>query len=61
MTSEVSDISRTIEAGAKTQPPAYVFPDVRLLKKGDPAKMGDSRQHLQEMSAGCSGRWRRSA
>ena len=51
VTSEVSDISRTIEAGAKTQPPAYVFPDIRLLKKGDPAKMGDSRQHLQEMSA----------
>ncbi|MCD8300337.1 MAG: DNA translocase FtsK [Clostridiales bacterium] len=28
----------------------YVFPDIRLLKKGDPNKTGDSRTHLKQMS-----------
>ena len=49
--SEVSDISQEIEQTEKAASAAYVFPDIRLLKKGDPTKMGDSRQHLQEMSA----------
>ncbi len=29
----------------------YAFPDISLLKKGNPKASGDSRQHLQEMSA----------
>ena len=28
-----------------------MFPDIELLKKGDPGQTGDSRSHLQEMSA----------
>ena len=49
--SGVSDISKTIEETSGKQTADYVFPDLRLLKKGDPRKTGDSRQHLQEMSA----------
>ncbi|MCC8028526.1 MAG: DNA translocase FtsK [Lachnospiraceae bacterium] len=30
---------------------SYVYPDIRLLQKGDPSRKGDSRQHLEEMSA----------
>ncbi len=48
---EVSDISKRIEETGKEQKPLYVRPDIRLLKKGDPRKTGDSRQHRQEMSA----------
>ena len=49
--SEMSEIGRTIQKNEAEQPADYIFPDVSLLKKGDPNKMGDSRQHLQEMSA----------
>lgn len=51
VTSEISDISKSIQKTAQELPAKYVFPDINLLKKGDPNKMGDSRQHLQEMSA----------
>ena len=50
---EVQEISREMdqknaeEASVRT----YIYPDVNLLKKGDPSKTGDSRKHLQEMSA----------
>lgn len=51
VTSEVTDINKSIQETAQELPAKYVFPDINLLKKGDPNKMGDSRQHLQEMSA----------
>lgn len=51
ISSDVSDISKVIHENAQEISPRYVFPDVNLLKRGDPNQMGDSRQHLQEMSA----------
>lgn len=49
--SEIWDIDKTIQENVAEQPVEYIFPDVELLQKGDPNQMGDSRQHLQEMSA----------
>ncbi|MCD7981037.1 MAG: DNA translocase FtsK [Clostridiales bacterium] len=46
--SGIRDTIRQTEAGGASD---YHYPDVRLLQKGDPTKTGDSRQHLQEMSA----------
>ncbi len=45
------DISASIAAASMVDHGDYVFPSIRLLKKGDPKKSGDSRQHLQQMSA----------
>lgn len=47
---EISEISSEI-ASVKPDTYDYEFPSVSLLKKGDPNASGDSRQHLQEMSA----------
>ncbi len=47
----ISDIEAAISQTAPVQPPVYVFPDISLLSKGNPAQTGDSRAHLQEMSA----------
>ncbi len=47
----MEDISASIAAASKVDHGDYVFPSIRLLKKGDPKKTGDSRQHLQQMSA----------
>lgn len=47
------EIGKTIR-GANTngsENPAYVFPDIELLTKGEPGQTGDSRSHLEEMSA----------
>ena len=46
----VADISTQI-AESDTARADYEFPPVSLLKKGDPRAVGDSREHLQEMSA----------
>ena len=51
VTAEVSDISQEIHDAQSTGCRSYVFPDAALLKKGDPRMVGDSRKHLQEMSA----------
>ncbi|MCC8082519.1 MAG: DNA translocase FtsK, partial [Lachnospiraceae bacterium] len=48
---EVSEIDSSIRQSERENPVSYVYPDVRLLQKGDPGRKGDSRQHLQEMSA----------
>ncbi len=49
---ESEDVSKVSIRQAKTvNASGYHYPDIRLLQKGDPAKTGDSRQHLQEMSA----------
>ena len=45
-----ADISTQI-AESDTVRADYEFPPVSLLKKGDPRAAGDSREHLQEMSA----------
>ncbi len=47
----MEDISASIAAASMVDHGDYVFPSIRLLKKGDPKKAGDSRQHLQQMSA----------
>ncbi|MCU6761170.1 Stage III sporulation protein E [uncultured Roseburia sp.] len=47
---EISEISSEI-ASPRPDTYDYEFPSVSLLKKGDPNASGDSRQHLQEMSA----------
>ncbi len=47
----MEDISASIAAASIVDHGDYVFPSIRLLKKGDPKKTGDSRQHLQQMSA----------
>lgn len=46
----VKNISAQIEK-TPDQSSKYSFPPVSLLKKGDPNASGDSREHLQEMSA----------
>ncbi|MCD8133940.1 MAG: DNA translocase FtsK [Clostridiales bacterium] len=48
---EVSEIDSSIRQSERENPVSYVYPDIRLLQKGDPSRKGDSRQHLQEMSA----------
>ncbi len=48
---EVRDIRQEIREVEENTQKNYVFPDIRLLKKGDPNMVGDSRKHLQEMSA----------
>ncbi len=47
----MEDISASIAAASMVDHGDYVFPSIRLLGKGDPKKAGDSRQHLQQMSA----------
>ncbi len=51
VTQEVEGISRTIVRESEENHGDYKFPNIRLLKKGDPKKSGDSKQHLQQMSA----------
>ncbi|MCC8140953.1 MAG: DNA translocase FtsK [Lachnospiraceae bacterium] len=51
VTAQVDDISQTISASSAVSHGNYTFPNIRLLKKGDPRKTGDSRTHLQQMSA----------
>ena len=46
----IADVSTQI-AAADTAGADYEFPPVSLLTKGDPKAAGDSREHLQEMSA----------
>ena len=48
---EIADVREEIAEHADTAVRKYVFPEIRLLQKGDPNMTGDSRQHLQEMSA----------
>ncbi|MCD7866051.1 MAG: DNA translocase FtsK [Clostridiales bacterium] len=48
---EISEIDSSIRLSERENPVSYIYPDVRLLQKGDPNRRGDSRQHLQEMSA----------
>lgn len=48
---EIADVREEIEEHADAAVRKYVFPEIRLLQKGDPNMTGDSRQHLQEMSA----------
>ena len=47
---EIADVREEIAEHADAAVRKYVFPEIRLLQKGDPMT-GDSRQHLQEMSA----------
>ena len=44
---EMQAIAEEIEQQSQVEK-TYVFPPVDLLKKGDPRKQGDSRQHLQQ-------------
>ena len=48
---EIADVREEIAEHAEAAVRKYVFPEIRLLQKGDPNMTGDSRQHLQEMSA----------
>ena len=48
---EIADVRDEIAEHAEDTVRAYVFPEISLLQKGDPNMTGDSRQHLQEMSA----------
>ncbi len=48
---EIADVKEEIAEHAEEHARAYVFPEISLLQKGDPNMTGDSRQHLQEMSA----------
>lgn len=48
---EIADVREEIAEHADAAARKYVFPEIRLLQKGDPNMTGDSRQHLQEMSA----------
>ncbi len=48
---EIADVRDEIAEHAEDTARAYVFPEISLLQKGDPNMTGDSRQHLQEMSA----------
>ena len=48
---EIADARDEIAEHAEDAARAYVFPEISLLQKGDPNMTGDSRQHLQEMSA----------
>ena len=48
---EIADVRDEISEHSKESARAYVFPEISLLQKGDPNMTGDSRQHLQEMSA----------
>lgn len=48
---EIQDIRQEIRDVEEDPQKKYVFPDIKLLKKGDPNMVGDSRKHLQEMSA----------
>ncbi len=47
---EASDIGESISANKTVDHGNYIFPSVRLLRRGDSKKSGDSRQHLQQMS-----------
>ncbi len=51
VTTETEEIRQTVAAASAASVGDYVFPSIRLLKRGDPKKSGDSRQHLQQMSA----------
>ncbi|MCI6537360.1 MAG: DNA translocase FtsK [Lachnospiraceae bacterium] len=48
---EIADVRDEIAEHAEDNARVYVFPEISLLQKGDPNMTGDSRQHLQEMSA----------
>ncbi|WP_296117726.1 DNA translocase FtsK [uncultured Eubacterium sp.] len=48
---EIADVRDEIAEHAENVARTYVFPEISLLQKGDPNMTGDSRQHLQEMSA----------
>ncbi len=48
---EASDIGDSIALNNTADHGNYIFPSVRLLHRGDSRKSGDSRQHLQQMSA----------
>ena len=48
---EIADVRDEIAEHVEDTARAYVFPEISLLQKGDPNMTGDSRQHLQEMSA----------
>ncbi|WP_294784000.1 DNA translocase FtsK [uncultured Eubacterium sp.] len=48
---EIADVRDEIAEHAEAVARTYVFPEISLLQKGDPSMTGDSRQHLQEMSA----------
>ncbi len=51
VTAQTEGVRETIAAGAAAAHGDYVFPNIRLLHKGDSKKSGDSRSHLQQMSA----------
>ncbi len=51
VTSEVAGISETVAAMSAADHGNYIFPNIRLLQRGNAKKTGDSRQHLQQMSA----------
>ncbi|MEI3339637.1 MAG: DNA translocase FtsK [Eubacterium sp.] len=48
---EINEISQEIGSQESEENRRYIFPVVSLLKKGNPRMVGDSRAHLQEMSA----------
>ncbi len=48
--SEMAAVSAAAALSSSVENESYVFPDIRLLKKGDPTKTGDSRAHLKQMS-----------
>ncbi len=52
LTAEAAGVGAAVAiktAGSGTHS-SYIFPDIRLLQKGDARKTGDSKQHLKEMS-----------
>ncbi len=48
---QAGEIEYSISTSACPGHGDYVFPSIRLLRRGDPKKSGDSRQHLAQMSA----------
>ncbi len=51
VTAETEEIRQAVSASAAAKQGDYVFPSIRLLSRGNSRKSGDSRQHLQQMSA----------
>ncbi len=51
VTSDTDELRHAMTASTSASHGDYIFPNIRLLRKGDPKKSGDSRQHLQQMSA----------
>ncbi len=47
---EVAAVGQAVASASAVGSGEYVFPDIRLLKKGDPTKTGDSKAHLKQMS-----------